>query len=293
MRIRIADSEFPLSRRCPLDQISYSLWLQTMGKFSITHYYLVHLQFLGYRYHGWQKQPGQKTVELMVEKTMMFVLGHERFRILGASRTDAKVSANHFVFELFLDGAQKISQLKDEINRNLPGDIRVTAIEKTTADFNILQAPKVKEYVYYFSSGKKKHPFCAPFMVCFEGVLDIREMMEGAKLFQGKHNFIQYCTKPGKDTQLNREIFLAQIETNRDFSAVFFPESSHLLRIRAKGFLRNQIRLIMAQLVCLGRGEISVEKIRKSLTGRDISPLRHIAPASGLVLNKIEFNRSL
>ena len=37
-------------------------------------YYLVKLQFLGFRFSGWQKQPGQKTVEQMLQKTLKFIL---------------------------------------------------------------------------------------------------------------------------------------------------------------------------------------------------------------------------
>ena len=61
-------------------------------------YYLVHIQYLGFRFHGWQRQPGVKTVESMVVKTLAFILGHEDFKILGAGRTDAMVSAGDAAF---------------------------------------------------------------------------------------------------------------------------------------------------------------------------------------------------
>ena len=78
-----------------------------MGKY----YYLIHIQYLGFRYHGWLKQPGLKTIESMIEKTIRFVLDHTNFKILGSSRTDAKVSANHSAFELFVSDPLDIDQL--------------------------------------------------------------------------------------------------------------------------------------------------------------------------------------
>ncbi len=45
----------------------------------------------------------------------------------------------------------------------------------------------------------------------------------------------------------------------------------------------------MGQLLCLGRGDISLDDINESLIGKNTSPLREIAPASGLILNRIEF----
>lgn len=66
-------------------------------------YYVFKIQYLGYRFHGWQKQPKLKTVQLMIERTLKFILEEQTFRILAAGRTDAKVSANEAAFELFLN----------------------------------------------------------------------------------------------------------------------------------------------------------------------------------------------
>ena len=64
-------------------------------------YYLIRIEFLGFRYHGWQKQAKLKSIQGMVDKTFKFVLGHVNFKTLGCGRTDAKVSADDFVlFEL-------------------------------------------------------------------------------------------------------------------------------------------------------------------------------------------------
>ena len=65
-------------------------------------YYLVKFQFLGYRFHGWQKQPNTKTLQLMIDKTLRYILKNQSFKTLAASRTDAKVSAQEAAFELFL-----------------------------------------------------------------------------------------------------------------------------------------------------------------------------------------------
>lgn len=257
------------------------------------YYYLIHIQYLGYRYHGWLKQPELKTIEFMVEKTAEFVLGHPRFKILGTSRTDAKVSANHSAFELFVNDPLDTDQLLMDFNRNLPNDIKVIKIEEKDKTFNIINAPRIKEYIYLFSFGEKCHPFSAPLISSFQYDLDLELMKKGALLFKGKHNFIKYCTKPKPGTLFEREILVSKIEKNTIFKANFFPAESYGYHIHSKGFLRYQVRLIMGQLLSLGRGEISLDDIRESLKGYDNRPLRHIAPSSGLILNKIEFDSSL
>ncbi len=253
------------------------------------HYYLIHIQYLGFRYHGWNKQPGLKTIIFMVDKTIEFLLGHKRFKTLGCSRTDAKVSANHSAFELFVDEPLDAKQFLIKLDQNLPNDIKALKIEKVGKNFNIITAPKMKEYIYFFSFGEKSHPFCAPLICSFQDHLDIDLMKEGALLFQGKHNFQQYCTKPKPGTNFEREIPVSKIEENNIFKANFFPSKSYAYHIHSRGFLRYQVRLIMGQLLSLGRGEIGLNDIKESLKGDCSEPLRHIAPSSGLVLNNITF----
>lgn len=256
------------------------------------HRYLIHIQYLGFRYHGWMKQPDVKTVESVLEKTLFYVLGHTGFRLLGSSRTDAMVSADHAAFELFLETPLDESVFIPEMNLNLPNDVRVTEMEPVGPDFNIIQSPREKAYVYLFSHGEKVHPFCAPFLCGLTYPVDIERMKEGADIFKGSHNFRRYCTKPGASARFEREILESRIEENRFIEASFFPDKTYAWHIRSKGFLRNQIRLMMGHLLCLGRGEINPDEIRRSLRGEITAPLRHIAPASGLVLREILFDRA-
>ncbi len=127
-------------------------------------YYLLEIQYLGYRLHGWQRQPGFKTVEGLVKKTLKFVLGETRFKVLGASRTDAMVSAHQAAFELFIDDEplENMADFLGLFNKNLPPDIRAISIKAVDEKFNIIQHPKQKEYLYLFAFRKEKPSFCGP-----------------------------------------------------------------------------------------------------------------------------------
>lgn len=253
-------------------------------------FYLIHIQYLGFRFHGWAKQPNVKTVHQFIDKTLPFVLGHKNFKTLGSSRTDAMVSANHAVFELFLNEPLDKAAFFHDLNSNLPSDIRAVSIAETDEHFNVIQSPKSKEYIYLFASGEKCHPFAAPILSSFLESLDIDQMKTGARLFEGKHNFRKYCTKPSENVVFEREIESSFIEENKLYSASFFPENSYVYQVSAKGFMRNQIRLMMGQLVRLGKGEISLIDIEDSLENPDEIPLDYIAPPSGLILNKVKFS---
>lgn len=251
------------------------------------HYYLIHIQYLGFRFHGWAPQPNVKTVKQMMDKTMYFVLGHRNFKTMGSSRTDAMVSANHFLMELFVKEAWEPADLLRLINKNSPQDIQAIKVEEVDEKFNIIQSPKHKEYLYLFAYGARSHPFSAALMATFPEDLDIELMKEGARLFEGSHNFRHYCTKAKPGKQYQRTILKSEIEENTIFTANFFPKKSYAYHIHGKGFLRNQVRLMMGQLVALGKGMSTLQDIKYTLQENDLKPLNYIAPASGLILNKI------
>lgn len=226
-----------------------------------------------------------------MKKTLKFVLGDLKFKILGSSRTDAMVSAQESAFELFTDH-EPLENLADFLvlfNKNLPPDIRALSIKEVDASFNIIQHPKKKEYLYLFAFGKKSHPFSAPLMATFPEKLDIDLMKEGAKLFEGNHSLHNYVTKPTEHTILERNIEVCEIISNSEITASFFPEKSYMLKVTGTGFLRNQIRLMMGCLVLLGKGELTLEEVSASLDPAVKMPMSFIAPGSGLILNKVEF----
>ncbi|WP_081210987.1 tRNA pseudouridine(38-40) synthase TruA [Salegentibacter sediminis] len=254
-------------------------------------YYLIKLQYLGFRLHGWQKQPDVKTVEGLVSKTLKYVLPEEKFKILGTSRTDAMVSAMDSAFELFIDERplEDLEEFLRLFNLNLPQDIRALSISQVDSKFNIIQHPKYKEYTYLFSVGDKNHPFCAPLMANFQEELDIEKMKQAAALFRGQHNFRNYCVRVSENSKFEREILSSEIIENTEITASFFPEKTFLFRISGEGFLRHQVRLMMGSLVLVGRGELSQEDIGKSLKPDSTMQMDYIAPASGLILNKVDF----
>ena len=254
-------------------------------------YYLIHVQYLGFRFHGWAKQPDLKTVHHMIDRTIRYVMGKgAAFKTLGSSRTDAKVSAAHTAFELFTETEVSAEQFVRDVNDNLPSDIRILKMESVDETFNVIQAPRKKHYQYLFTYGEKPHPFCAPLMAYFPWELDVALMKHGAEVFLGEHNFRKYCTKPTEQTVFRRKIFHSEITSNEEYQANFFPPESFIYSVVAPGFMRHQIRLMVGQLVSLGRGDISLDDLKSSLTHPDDIPLKNIAPASGLILQDVSFD---
>lgn len=254
------------------------------------YFYVINIQYLGYRFHGWQKQPNLKTLHLMLDRTFNFILEGKTFKSLSSGRTDAMVSAECAAFELFLnEPINNHVAFLELLNYNLPQDMRALNIREVDSKFNIINSPKIKEYLYLFSFGEKCHPFCAPIMTTILDDLDIELMKLGAKLFEGKHYFKSYCYKPTNNGIYNREIQFCELIENTVYTANYFPKTSYILRVKGKGFMRNQIRLMMGTLIDLGKGKLSIDKIEKSLLPDSDIKMDYIAPASGLILKNIDF----
>jgi tRNA pseudouridine38-40 synthase len=119
--------------------------------------------------------------------------------------------------------------------------------------------------------------------------LDIELMKEGAKLFEGKNYLKTYCYKPTDNGVYTREIMLCELVENTLYTANYFPEKTYILRVQGKGFMRNQIRLMMGTLIDLGKGKLSLQDIKDSLKPDNDIKMNYIAPASGLILKNIDF----
>ena len=259
--------------------------------FDKRYYYLLKIQYLGYRFHGWQKQPDVKTVHLMIDRTLKYILKDTRFKTLGAGRTDAMVSANEAALELFIynEPITDYDEFLALFNHNLPQDIRALSIKEVDKDFNIIQDSKIKEYHYVFSEGQKNHPFCAPLLTTILEPLNVDLMKQGAKLFEGTHNFKTYCYKATNKGEYHRKIEFSEIIDNDIYIANFFPEQSYVFKVKGKGFMRNQIRLMFGCLIKLGRGDITLDFIRATLENESTEVMDYIAPASGLILHSVNF----
>jgi tRNA pseudouridine38-40 synthase len=253
-------------------------------------YYLIALQYLGFRYHGWQIQPDVPTVEKMVKKTLGYVLSESKTKVIACGRTDAKVSAHKTYIELFSDTQlPNLEVFLGTFNYNLPADIRALSIKPVTEEFNIIQDPKVKEYHYYFAFGEKMHPFSASLMCHQQDDLDIQLMKKAAKEFEGERDFYSYTFRPKTKTNTIANILKCDLLLNTELTASFFPEQSYVLKVKGTGFKRNQIRLMMGMLFDLGRHKFDFDYFRDTLDGTKKIKLEHIAPASGLILYQVEF----
>jgi tRNA pseudouridine38-40 synthase len=251
--------------------------------------YIIYLQYLGFRYHGFQKQTNAKTVQEMLDKTLNHVLAGVKFKTIPSSRTDSMVSANKLSLLFVVHEEIDINKTFKQLNEHLPNDIRVLDLFKHDKKIDIIGDVTEKTYHYYFCYGEKMNPMAAPYFTNIVEKLDINLMQKGAECFRGSKNYRHYCYLGGEDKDYQRELMQVELIPNEIIKGTIFPNESYVLIVRGKGFLRHQIRLMMGALFNLGLGKITLDDLAASLKENyQGDKVNYIAPASGLILYDME-----
>ncbi|HNU36692.1 MAG TPA: tRNA pseudouridine(38-40) synthase TruA, partial [Methanomassiliicoccales archaeon] len=207
----------------------------------------------GTRFMGSQRQPGERTAESELLRALIKVgaitsADENRFRV--ASRTDRGVSALGNVFAVDTDFRHQ--ELLAALNASCE-DVHCYALAEVPKNFSPRRA-QGRWYRYHLP---------------YHGQ-DLELMAQGAKEFEGEHEFRLFCKPDGKVTFRALE----SIELRRDDELI-------VIDIRAREFLRNMVRRIVSALDQLGQGKVSLEDVRSALQGRGRS--MGLADPEGLV----------
>lgn len=247
--------------------------------------FLIQLRYLGFRYHGVQKQPGFSSIQEKIETVLSKDL-KGKFQTRFSSRTDALVSSLDSYCLLMSENSLTLESVQKALSR-LPPDIEMLEVRCVGDDFILLKELNEKEYRYYFCFNQKNfHPFASAFMTHIREELNLEIMKEAALLFCGQHDFVNYAYKLKEGVDSHRSILVSLLEQNEDFTGSFFPEKSYVFKVRGHGFMRGQVRAMMGALFRVGKGELSLPDLKKSLKEEDSTFVQWLAPASGLILHE-------
>ena len=243
--------------------------------------YFAKINYLGTNFHGFQVQPGLRTVqgELCVALESAFGVP---CKVTGCSRTDAGVHANEFCITIENEGGTiPADKLPIAVSRFLPNDLSLYYAKECDSDFHPRYDVVSKEYLYRIRNRKIYDPFdfgrvwFLPRQISDEGLEKIRE---AAKHIIGKHDFSAFMAEGSDVTDTVRNVMSLEILRDGDYIDI---------KISADGFLYNMVRIIVGTLVEVAFGRFSPSDIIKIIESKDRSNAGMTAPAEGLYLNKV------
>lgn len=257
--------------------------------------YALKISYVGTRYNGWQKQPGElPTIQDSLESALAPLAKTELIKTLGSGRTDTGVHAFAQVVRVQLDREMEPSRLMQAVNTKLPDDIRVMAATRVEESFHPVRDALNKEYWYFLGHGPLS-PFVSPNIWMQERELDWGAMQQAARLFEGEWDFARYQTVGTAVSTTVRTIFSSTLSL--ETLGLPFEDSAPNLRVwvyrvNGTGFLKQMVRLMIGTLVAVGKGKVSAEQLQESL--RSSGPkLAAVAPAHGLHLHHVTYENEL
>lgn len=240
--------------------------------------YFMEFSYDGTRYHGWQIQPGQPTVQEVMTEIFRRIFGQE-FSLTAAGRTDAGVHARqmvaHFDTEVCIDD---LPAMAGRLSGMLPADIAVHSLRPVRADAHARFDAISRTYEYHFSL--EKDPFTQRYATFLAHCPDVALMNEGARVLLDYSDFTSF-SKLHTDVKTNLcRIMQARWEL-RGQELVF--------TIQADRFLRNMVRAIVGTLLDIGRGRYPVSHMEEVLASGNRSSAGESVPGHALFLSKVKY----
>lgn len=246
------------------------------------YHYLIQLSYVGSNYLGWQTQLSGGAVQDKLQEALKTIL-RVQIRIKGASRTDSGVHAREQYASFSIARRLDTHKLFGSLCGVLPTDIAITNIWQTDRRIDVINESYGKAYVYRIWNHRAQHPFLAPFVWHLKTQTLVEDkIQEGLCLFQGKHNFSAYAAKDGSAKTFERTLYECKL---RKLGALYE------IWIVGDGFLKQMIRNIVGTLTDYSKGKISSHEILDSFEHGQRARTGLCAPAAGLTLHRIFYDK--
>jgi tRNA pseudouridine38-40 synthase len=239
----------------------------------------------GTDFHGWQRQPGVRTVQSDLEATLRRVLQHD-VRVIASGRTDAGVHAFGQVANFRTDRKIPTEKLHHAIGSRLPEDIGIRHAQDVSDEFHATRSAEAKLYRYriFNSTVRPVSQMAQRYTYHVWRELDLNLMRSAAVGFLGTRDFSSLAAAGCVRHTMVRTIHRCDVY-----------RSGHEIHIDVEGagFLYHQVRIMAGTLVDVGMGRIPPESIEGILAGMDRSLAGPTAPAAGLCLRWVRYPADL
>jgi len=237
------------------------------------------LSYDGSDFHGWQLQPGLRTVQETLEGAIAALTG-EHLRVNASGRTDTGVHAIGQVVNFHSETKLGVDVLARAINAHLPADVVVREAADVPESFDANRDAKRKLYRYLLHDGPVPDLFMRRYCHHTRYRLDATAMARAAACLRGTHDFHSFETNWPNRTSSVRTI--THLAVNRFGDWIW-------LDVEADGFLYNMVRAIAGTLINVGRGYWPETRVAEILEARDRTRAGPTAPALGLFLMRVSY----
>jgi len=239
------------------------------------------LEYDGTNFSGWQKQTGTglRTVQGVLERALEKLTG-ERITTYGAGRTDAGVHALGQVVNFGTEASIPVARFPAALNGVLPPDVVVKKSDQVDAAFHARYSATAKQYRYLIWNGRLPSALWRNYSYHIPRLLDEKAMQEGARYFEGNHDFVAFSATGSSVKSTVRNLLSFRVSRCGDWI---------IMTVTADGFLYKMVRLMAGTLVKVGLGKCTPAKVGEILATKDRGQGGPALPPQGLCLLRIYY----
>ena len=256
----------------------------------------IDLSYDGGGFSGWARQPGQRTVQQVLEDALSQVLRADPpVQLTVAGRTDAGVHARGQVahadlpLAAWLDAAPVVVR---RLARLLPPDVRVRRIGAAPDGFDARFSALSRRYSYRVCDDVTgPEPLRRHDTLWTRREIEIGPMNEAAALLLGEHDFAAFCRRRAGATTVRE---LLSLSWSRPGPAA--PESGRPgpgaprvaeATVIADAFCHSMVRALVGALLKVGEGARPPSWPAQVLTARVRDSAVPVVPPHGLCLEEV------
>lgn len=235
----------------------------------------------GTDFHGWQTQPGLRTVQGLIEQALRRVVRHQ-VDLIGSGRTDAGVHALGHVGNFKTTCELPVDKLRHAIGSRLPKDVSIVEVRDVHPDFHATRSALCKLYRYRVFNAHRRPVECLVqrYVYHFWELIDLPAMQAAAAHLIGTKDFTSMTPAGTTRETMVRTVLRCDLERHGD---------EVYIDVEGTGFLWKQVRNMVGTLLAVGRGRWPPEYVTEILERRDRTAAGPTAPAQGLCLQWVRY----
>jgi tRNA pseudouridine38-40 synthase len=243
------------------------------------------LGYDGTAFHGWARQPGQRSVQQVTEEALWRALSlPEPPALTVAGRTDAGVHAHGQVAHVDVPAeawARAGESARRRLGRLLPDDIRVWSVRPAEPGFDARFSALWRRYSYRVCDDPAAaDPLRRNQTLWYPRQLDLTRMNEAARACAGEHDFAAFCRRREGATTI-REVL--RLDWARDEPGIA------VATVIADAFCHNMVRALVGAMLAVGDGSREARWVGLVLAARRRDPAVRVAPPHPLCLEEVGY----